>query len=130
MRTELAISLSDYVRKHRDHITTMSGTLADKAAQVSADFGTVVKQSQLRDVLRANGIETKRLGQRDRERLALLEENERLTAENNELVRTLARVLAAEICPAGLRDIAFGNLSQEIRGKLQLSGPSRRVFAP
>ena len=113
---EKAVRLDDYVQANRDKLNSSDrGTLKQCAEKATNELGYAVAPSRMRDAMQVRGIETKRIGQRQSEKMAMLSEIEKLTAENMQLRRTLAAVAASEYVPEDIKNMVFGGLSQEIR---------------
>jgi hypothetical protein len=120
MRTDLAIRVSDYVRENKEVFSSRLETWDQMAKRTSDQLGFEVKATQLRDVCKANNIETRRIAESKREKLCLLAENERLEDSNRSLKNILAKVAASEFIPEDLREYILAGLPQEMREALAM----------
>lgn len=115
MKATDVITLNEYVRNNRDALSNRASSLKEVAANAAEVLGIKVPVSALRELMLSQGIETKRLSQRQSEKLAMLAEIEKLTAENMELRRTLAKVATSNQIDDDLRDFLFSGLNEEVK---------------
>ena len=115
MKVEHSIELGKWVEHQRESLSGAGrGTLADVADRAEKDLGFKVPTGCVRNAMKANGIETRRVSNREAEKLTMLAEIEKLTAENMALKRTLAKVKASEYVPDDFKDYVFSGLNEEI----------------
>lgn len=116
------LNLNSWVINNRKHLMSADrGTIKQLASKASLDLGIKVPSGALADLMRANGIETRRLSRQETKELAMRGEIEKLTAENLELRRTLGKVEASDYIAADLKEFIFAGLKEEIR---------EAIFAP
>lgn len=112
MKATDAVVLNEWVLGNRAELG--GRTIKDNAAKASEDLGFKVPTNALRELMHANGIETRRQSARQAEKMAMLSEIERLTAENMELRRSLAKVYVSDIVPDDMKEFIFSGLKEEI----------------
>lgn len=116
------VILNQWVLNNRKLLSTGErGTLRQLADRATNDLSIKVPSGALAELMRANGIETRRLSRQQTKELAMRGEIEKLTAENMELRRTLAKVAASDYIQPDLKDFVFAGLKEEIR---------EAIFAP
>ena len=119
MNIENALRLNDWVVGHADHLGSAArGTISSDACAATDDLKCKVTSGNLSAVLRKHGIETKRLSDKERQRVILYDENERLRAENMLLRRIIAKVESSKYLPDDLKEYILSSLPQEIREAL------------
>jgi len=116
MKAVNVVRLDEWIASNRKMLATGErGTMKELAAKAAKDLGVKVPTGALADLMREQGIETRRLSRKQTKELAMLGEIEKLTAENMELKRTLAKVAASDYIPGDLKDFLFAGLKEEIR---------------
>lgn len=116
------VILNQWVLNNRKLLSTGErGTLQQLADRAANELAIKVPSGALAQLMRANGIETRRLSRQQTKELAMRGEIEKLTAENMELRRTLAKVAASDYIQPDLKDFVFAGLKEEIR---------EAIFAP
>ena len=119
MKATHAVILNNWIRDNREFLKSSSrGTLKGCAAKASEELGFNVPPNALRDLMQEQGIETRRLSQRQSKELAMLGEIEKLTAENMELRRTLGKVAASEYVPEDFKEFVFAGLKEEVKSAI------------
>lgn len=126
MKATHVIILNQWVIENKEKLSCSGrGTLSECASSASEELGFKVPTSAMRDLMLENGIETKRQSRNKSKELAMLGEIEKLTAENMQLRRTLAKVVASELIPEDLKELLFAGLNDEVKAAI-LSNPAAR----
>lgn len=119
MKATDAVILSNWIDDNRTRLSSSErGTLSECAKEAAERLGFKVSTSALSELMRSKGIETRRLSNRQSKELAMIGEIERLTAENMELRRTLAKVAASDYVPDDFKDFVFAGLKDEIKSAI------------
>jgi len=114
-----AVRLNAWVVANKTSLSTArKGTIADCARDAERALGFKVAASALTEIMRANGLQTKRVSQSQAEKLQLLAANEKLLAENQQLKRTLAKLKVSENIPDEYKAYVFEDLSDEVRDSI------------
>lgn len=116
MKATNAVILNQWVLNNRKLLSTGDrGTIVQLANRASEELKFKVSTNSLAELMRGNGIDTRRQSKRQTRELAMLSEIEKLTAENMELRRTLAKVAASDYITPDLKDFVFAGLKDEVR---------------
>ncbi len=119
MKPVNVVTLNEWIINNRGHLSSSDrGTLKDCATKATGDLGFKVTTSTLTALMRSQGIETRRLSARQSKELAMAGEIEKLTAENMELRRTLAKIAASEYVPEDFKDFVFAGLKDEVKNAI------------
>lgn len=116
MKATNVVVLNEWVGNNRAYLaSSQRGTLTECAAKATEALGFKVPPSALRELMLSQGIETRRMSERQSKELAMRGEIETLTAENMELRRTLAKVAASEYVPDDFKEFIFAGLKEDIK---------------
>ena len=119
MKAAHAARLAQWIEGNRKWLSSAErGTLNDCTVKAAADLMFKVPQSALRELMIDANIDTKRLSAKKSKELALMGEIEKLTAENMELRRTLAKVEACDYIPSDVKEMVFAGLKNEVRSAI------------
>ena len=98
------------------------GTLAHAADAASKDLGFRVPCSMLRTLMQSRGMETKRVSRPVAEKMALMAENERLSARNLQLTRILGMLYVSEQVGDDIKELVFGGIDAEVMEAIKSRG--------
>lgn len=119
MNAETFKRLDAWIADNREFLNSSErGTLVQLAEKAATAIDRKVSANALRDLLIENGIETRRQSKSESEKLAFLGEIEKLTAENMELRRTLAKVAASDYVPDDFKEFVFAGLKEEVKAAI------------
>lgn len=116
MNAKNILRTNEWVQANRKRLETGEyGSQQKAAAAATKDLGFKVSTNVLRDLMQENGLPTRRISQRDKEKRAMEKEIELLGAENKSLKQTLAKVAAADFIPEDFKEYILAGLDEEIR---------------
>tara|TARA_Y100000310_G_C20526952_1_gene736533 strand:- start:567 stop:938 length:372 start_codon:yes stop_codon:yes gene_type:complete len=119
MKATNVVILNEWVLNNKAHLASSDrGTLQTCAAKASSDLGFKVPASALRELMQSQGLETRRLSATKSKELSMTGEIEKLTAENMELRRTLAKVAASDYVPDDFKEFVFAGLKEEVKSAI------------
>ena len=119
MRALHAVMLNDWIVKNKESLAGPGrGTMKDVCNRATVELDFKVSTNAMAELLRDNGIETKRVSAKRAKEAAMQGEIEKLTAENMELRRTLAKVAASEYVPDDFKDFIFAGLKDEVKAAI------------
>ena len=116
MKTTHSVILNEWITNNKSSLSSAArGTIQDCADRAAVDLKFKVSTSALRELMQSQGMETKRVSMKQAEKLAMLGEIEKQSAEIMELRRTLARVAASEYVSEEFKEFVFGGLKDEFK---------------
>jgi hypothetical protein len=119
MKATHVVALNSWIHANQQSLESSErGTLSDCAKRATESLGFKVPVHTLSELMRNQGIETRRMSSRQSKELAMLGEIEKLTAENMELRRTLAKVAASDYVPDDFKEFVFAGLKEEVKGAI------------